>query len=631
MNAQSLIAELPPYNDQWVLINPNQTVKDIIAEVCDAHEEFAPYYDKIAYRFDGKNTDAIAEKIYGFLKQNVVYKEESDKNQTSALPTGILIRGKGDCKHYSGFAAGILDALNRQGKKIDWVYRFASYRLWDRTPHHVFVVINPGKDEIWIDPTPNAEKMTPFWQIDKKVKPMLHRNISGLGEQIYYEEVPQRNSIGMASVNIGVSVNVDNINFDGTGRYAGIWNPYLGLNSYRDYGGERRIGNKDQVAAELNALIAKGPDPNHAVDGNFVQWVYDMSLRSWNFYYQSGVRPGFSADNILPPAWPRPVLTPDGRLALSNNFRIDDHHNAELHILTAWIQDMVNKYDEKPFPVGPMYVQEVSLGKRGDLNTQNIMNEVRGASFIKVIGKALEHAVNFVKAGLLKVVGSIPRNAFLVLVRFNIFNIAKNLVEKINEGYWEQIANRWKSLGGNPDKLMGTIEDGKHKPDPGIKADSQEILASHNGEAIGQDPVSGATAATIIAAASPIIAAMLAFLPDKEGKLHDVLQATKAAAGQLFPDLDLDAYGFLDKNTGQRYDFTVDDADNEMLGGGNNDLPTGSNPYASTDPIAFVKNNPMIAAAGIGAALYLIPKKKNPLLAAAGAIATYFLLNKKQY
>lgn len=166
-----LLDQLPPYKDQWILINDNQAVPDIINEVCDAHQEFATYYDNLSSFFYDDDTEITCQNIYRFLKENIKYKEESEKDQTSALPTGILIRRRGDCKHYSGFTAGILDSINRNGTKIKWAYRFASYRWWDRTPHHVFVVVNPGTDkEIWIDPTPGADVMNPVWQIDKTVK-----------------------------------------------------------------------------------------------------------------------------------------------------------------------------------------------------------------------------------------------------------------------------------------------------------------------------------------------------------------------------------------------------------------------------------------------------------------------------
>lgn len=178
----NLLSDLPPYKDQWILIHPKQSVRDIILEVLDAHKEFAPYYDNIALYFDAGNTSAICKKLYNFLKSNIKYREEKEEDQTTALPAGILTRGYGDCKHYSSFAGGVLDSLNRvAGKKIKWNYRFASYNPFDKNPHHVFVVVEDNGNEIWIDPTPGSEVNDPIWQIDKKINvPMaLRRNIAG--------------------------------------------------------------------------------------------------------------------------------------------------------------------------------------------------------------------------------------------------------------------------------------------------------------------------------------------------------------------------------------------------------------------------------------------------------------------
>lgn len=188
-SVDSLLDKLPPYVDEWITLVDEQTVSDIIEEVLEAHREFAPYYDKIVLDFTGGSMQDISERLYNFCKENISYKEETKDDQTSALPTGILTRGHGDCKHYALFIGGILDAMNRRGKDIDWKYRFASYKLFDSEPHHVFIVVNEGINETWIDPTPMSEKRYPYWMVDETIrvnsnesKMALRRNIAGIGD-----------------------------------------------------------------------------------------------------------------------------------------------------------------------------------------------------------------------------------------------------------------------------------------------------------------------------------------------------------------------------------------------------------------------------------------------------------------
>lgn len=182
VSIDTLIGKLPRYRDEWIVVNERQTVKDIIVEVLEAHDEFRTYYDKIALYFDGESIDEICDKLYRFCKKNIRYKEESEDDQTTSIPTGILLRGYGDCKHYSSFTGGILDALNRRGRKIKWAYRFASYKILSKTPHHVFIVVNNNGRELWIDPTPGSSSMQPVWIIDKKVTMAIRRNIAGMGD-----------------------------------------------------------------------------------------------------------------------------------------------------------------------------------------------------------------------------------------------------------------------------------------------------------------------------------------------------------------------------------------------------------------------------------------------------------------
>lgn len=591
VTAQTLIGQLPPYQDEWIVIHPRQEVKDIMREVCEAHDEFAEHYDKIALYFDADNTEKICEKLYSFCKKYIKYKEESEDSQTSALPTGILTRGQGDCKHYSGFCAGILDALNRAGKNIDWHYRFASYKPLIKTPHHVFVVVKDNEGEIWIDPTPGADRSDPVWQVDKKIKAMpLYRNIAGINEQDEILEIDESgNLIGkrpywqlMSAEGIrGADGN------HGTSPY--FTGPFLALQHYAEDPYSIEGTDWNVTAADLKAKSGIDWQPD------FVKWIYDNSMKFWNFYEPHGVQPGYVPLNL--PAWyPHLTVTDDLRLTFDRDYKVDDYMNNEIHALTAWAQDLINQNDTNPFPLKTRDVKLFSqnyTGNPGNSNA-NLFKEHRGAGFVKDALKWLEKSVNWVKGGAFKIIGSIPRNAFLGLVGINAFNMAANMWHKIEAGQWDNMARKWEKLGGNPEKLRGTIEDGKGK---------KAILGEVN--TIGEPMTVGA----LIAAAAPIIAAMLAFIKDPDGKIHGVVKSVVSTLEKKYPDIDFSGYDFLDKETNQPVDIKVDPKDDENQGGGNSDLP-GNIPGFLNDWMNKIKDNPLPAVA-IGLGAFLLLKKKS--------------------
>ena len=172
VSKQHLLEILPPYRDEWVTITRDQDVRDIMKDIVKAHHEFAGYYDLIAPDFICPTLQETCDQLYDFCKQNIRYKEETEAKQTTALPTGILYRGYGDCKHYASFIGGVLGAVQRlTGEKINWWYCFASYKPEQRTPYHVFVVVDlPGVGEYYVDPTPGADGREPFWVIKERIK-----------------------------------------------------------------------------------------------------------------------------------------------------------------------------------------------------------------------------------------------------------------------------------------------------------------------------------------------------------------------------------------------------------------------------------------------------------------------------
>lgn len=184
----SLYNKLTPFSNSQRMLVPDQQVSDIIGGMLDAHIKYAPEYNKIAGSFAGRDVKSTARNIYDFLKKNVNYVIEPDDKQMLKSPSAILYTGKSsgsDCKNYALFTAGILDALNRSGFPIKWTFRFASYRMFDKMPHHTFVVINPDTDkEIWIDPVLNSfnQKKQYYYKLDKKPKNMALISLAGIGK-----------------------------------------------------------------------------------------------------------------------------------------------------------------------------------------------------------------------------------------------------------------------------------------------------------------------------------------------------------------------------------------------------------------------------------------------------------------
>src|SRR5688500_14049846 len=108
VTANDILMRLPPYEDRWQVVVEKQDVADIVKEITDAHRMFGGYYDKFSSLFLCTSPSVLADALYTFDKQNIRYREEDEETQTSALPTGFLTRGFGDCKHYALFNAGVL-------------------------------------------------------------------------------------------------------------------------------------------------------------------------------------------------------------------------------------------------------------------------------------------------------------------------------------------------------------------------------------------------------------------------------------------------------------------------------------------------------------------------------------------
>jgi hypothetical protein len=212
-----IIRRTKPFKNNITIVIDDQDTKDIIEEMMRGHKADRRDYDNICLLFDAPTAEEIGFKIWEFLKKNVDYDVETEELQTIRTPGALVATGKtwgADCKNYSLFTGGVIDALNRKtGAGIPWCYRFASYKFFQRTPYHVFVVMYPGdSDEIWIDAVLPEFDMKKKPTHIKDVEPMAIARVSGFqGNPPVWGRQHQR-----GFNNIGTYIGQDNLD-DGSG------------------------------------------------------------------------------------------------------------------------------------------------------------------------------------------------------------------------------------------------------------------------------------------------------------------------------------------------------------------------------------------------------------------------------
>lgn len=104
------------------LITDWQNTNDIISALKNQHIQNRAYAAKIAPYFCADSERETARNIFNFLKSEIRYQVEPAEKQTVKSIPRLLADGYGDCKHYTNFANGVLEACGYKP-----VYRFAGY------------------------------------------------------------------------------------------------------------------------------------------------------------------------------------------------------------------------------------------------------------------------------------------------------------------------------------------------------------------------------------------------------------------------------------------------------------------------------------------------------------------------
>jgi hypothetical protein len=184
MNYNSAIRALNRFEVQPLTLVDDQTVNDIISYMPVAHKSYARMYDRLVSLIEEGSIKGVCYEIWDFCRQNLQYNEEGIEDQRLSSPSAMLRRGWSDCKGYALFAGGLMDALNRAGSEIDWFYRFVPSSALGTGIGHVFVVVDPDGENIWIDPVLGVFDRHSFFLVHRDVyaiaSPVTIGKVSGL-------------------------------------------------------------------------------------------------------------------------------------------------------------------------------------------------------------------------------------------------------------------------------------------------------------------------------------------------------------------------------------------------------------------------------------------------------------------
>ena len=117
-----LLKKIGNPNYRSSLISDWQNTSDIISALKKNHIENRAFYKKIAPYFCAPTERETAKNIFNFLKSEIRYETEPAEKQTVKSLPRLLADGYGDCKHYTNFANGTLEACGYKP-----IYRFAGY------------------------------------------------------------------------------------------------------------------------------------------------------------------------------------------------------------------------------------------------------------------------------------------------------------------------------------------------------------------------------------------------------------------------------------------------------------------------------------------------------------------------
>lgn len=275
---------------------------------------------------------------------------------------------------------------------------------------------------------------------------------------------------------------------------------------------------------------------------------------------------------------------------------------------------VINGFDlEKPYQIKFDKKPNMSLYSLSGVDETLILEPQVGGVFSKIktvakkVATPIKKAATAVKQAALTTGLAIPRNAFLLLVKFNVHGWATGM-QKLS---WDELVF-WKNIGGNRTDLENAIKAGsKNKRLLGLSDD--DVLIPSMVDTIGVEPV---TVTAALTTAAPIIVKIESLL-DKSEKISNAIEKVKSTASSTKGAVDKAKQGFK-ALTGKDVTDIIYKKESGKTGGKAEltvtDFSTPTDADANRIAKALVTNKPM---------------NKNIILLGGAALAAFLILKKK--
>lgn len=151
MSLQALAQNtLPKRAYQKEITHPTGDTEAIISSLIAADAKFAAdtanFAAQLRQRYGNTDTRQMLRDLWSFLRYNIQYKEDGDRQQRIQSPAALWRSKKGDCKSLSLFAGTTLRNLG-----IPYSYRFTAYEPKAQEATHVYVIAHTPNGDIILD------------------------------------------------------------------------------------------------------------------------------------------------------------------------------------------------------------------------------------------------------------------------------------------------------------------------------------------------------------------------------------------------------------------------------------------------------------------------------------------------